>query len=160
MEQGGFRVTKTPLGFAALLVKEPCFHSKQGFPWVNDFSVKIVSVAHRSGLIISYPYLYSRRATPKMCFCTWYPPRNYQHLRLIPSYSFINSICKTTIFNWFHYYAKNNSLRNQKRVVKSVSFCLILPVRLTKFNWLSKPSHGLRIRDLTTSLFLPKLHSA
>ena len=23
-----------------------------------------------------------------------------------------------------------------------MSFCLILPVRLTKFNWLSKPSHG------------------
>ena len=76
------------------------------------------------------------------------------------SYSFLNSGCKTTIFSWFCRYAKYSSLRNQKRVVRGASLCPILPVRLTKFNWLQRPSRGLRIRNLTTSLFLPNLHSA
>jgi len=53
-----------------------------------------------------------------------------------------NSGCKTTIFSWFYCYAKYSSSRNQKRVVRGVSLCPILPVRLTKFNWLQRPSHG------------------
>ena len=42
VEQGSFRVTKT----------QPCFHSKQRFPWLTALSVEIAPVAHRSGLIV------------------------------------------------------------------------------------------------------------
>ena len=54
----------------------------------------------------------SRRTVPKMCFCSWYPPRCYQHRGLLPSYLFLNSGCKTTIFSWFCRYARYSSLRN------------------------------------------------
>ena len=38
-----------------------------------------------------------------------------------------NSGCKTTIFSVFCRYAKYSSLRNQKRVVRGVSLCPVLP---------------------------------
>ena len=34
-----------------------------------------------------------------------------------------------------------------KRVVKGASLCPILPIRLTKFNWLQRPSHGFLLRQ-------------
>ncbi len=58
-----------------------------------------------------------------------------------------NSGCKTTIFSWFHRYAKYSSLRNQKRVVRGVLLCPILPIRLTKFNWLQRPYRGFLLRQ-------------
>ena len=72
----------------------------------------------------------------------WYPTRCYQHRGLLPSYSFLNSGCKTTIFSWFCRYAKYSSSWNQKLVVRDASLCPILPIRLTKFNWLQRPSRG------------------
>ena len=137
MEQGTFRVSKT----------QPCFHPKQHFLWLAAFSVEIFPVAHLPGFIIFSPYLCSRRTVLKMCFCSCF--------LLV-----FNSGCKTTIFSWFYCYAKNSSSRNQKRVVRGALLCPILPIRLTKFNWLQRPSRGLRIRNLTISLFLPNLLSA
>ena len=119
MEQGTFRVSKT----------QPCFHPKQHFLWLAAFSVEIFPVAHLPGFIIFSPYLCSRRTVLKMCFCSCF--------LLI-----LKSGCKTTIFSWFYCYAKYSSLRNQKRVVRGVSLCPLLPIRLTKFNWLSKQSRG------------------
>ena len=63
------------------------------------------------------------------------------------SYSFLNSGCKTTIFSWFCRYAKYNSLPNQKRVVRGALLCPVLPIRLTKFNWLPRPSRGFLLRQ-------------
>ena len=40
---------------------------------------------------------------------------------------FSNSGCITTIFSWFHRYAKYSSLRNQKRVVRGALLCPVLP---------------------------------
>ena len=102
----------------------------------------VPSQRHSVSWSLPSPYLCSRRTILKMCFCSWYPPRCYQHRGLLPSYSFFSSGCKTTIFCWFHRYAKYSSSRNQKRVVRGALLCPILPIRLTKFNWLSKPSHG------------------
>ena len=107
----------------------------------------VPSPRHSVSWFLPSPYLCSRRTVLKMCFCSWYPPRCYQHRGLLPSYSFLNSGCKTTIFSWFYCYAKYSSLRNQKRVVRDASLCPILPIRLTKFNWLSKPSHGFLLRQ-------------
>jgi len=106
----------------------------------------VPSPRHSVSWSLPSPYLCSRRTVLKMCFCSCF--------LLI-----FNSGCKTTIFSWFCHYAKYSSLRNQKRVVRGASLCPILPIRLTKFNQSILITVGLQIRNQTTSLFLPKLHS-
>ena len=110
----------------AWLVQELALSSIDCHPAHYWHYAVVPSPRHSVSWSLPSPYLCSRRTVPQMCFCSWYPPRCYQHRGLLPSCSFLNSGCKTTIFSWFHRYAKYSSLWNKNRAVKGASFFTIL----------------------------------
>ena len=74
-----------------------------------------------------YPPRYTQSRGPSLLLTSVHVEQYWKCASAHVSYSFLNSGCKTTIFCWFHRYAKYSSLRNQKRVVRGASLCPVLP---------------------------------
>jgi len=58
----------------------------------------VPSPRHSVSWFLPSPYLCSRRTVLKMCFCSWYLQRCYQHRGLLPSYSFLIPAAKLLYF--------------------------------------------------------------